>query len=168
MISRALADESLPVYGDGANVRDWLHVADHCKAIDLIVRQGKPGEVYNVGGNNEKSNLEVVRTILRALDKPESLIQYVTDRKGHDRRYAIDASKLERELGWKPEYDFDSGIRETIQWYLDNEDWWKNILSGEYQDYFEKCTKRKAGSEHEAAGDRSQWPAGIRPAAPLP
>lgn len=143
MISRAQADESLPVYGDGANVRDWLHVLDHCKAIDLIVRKGKAGEVYNIGGHNEKSNLEVVKTILQALDKPETLIEYVTDRKGHDRRYAIDASKLENELGWEPEYDFESGIADTIQWYLDNEDWWKNIISGDYQNYFEEMYVKK-------------------------
>lgn len=143
MISRAQADESLPVYGDGANVRDWLHVLDHCKAIDLILRKGKAGEVYNIGGHNEKSNMEVVKTILHALNKPESLIQHVTDRKGHDRRYAIDASKLENELGWKPEYDFESGIADTIQWYLDNEDWWKNIISGDYQNYFEEMYVKK-------------------------
>lgn len=138
MISRALADESLPVYGDGANVRDWLHVHDHCVAIDLIIRNGKVGEVYNIGGHNERSNLEVVKTILKALDKPESLIKFVTDRKGHDRRYAIDPKKLETELGWVPEYNFDTGIAQTIQWYLDNRDWWENILSGEYQNYFKE------------------------------
>ena len=136
MISRALADESLPVYGDGANVRDWLHVADHCKAIDLIVRQGKPGEVYNVGGNNEKSNLEVVRTILRALDKPESLIQYVTDRKGHDRRYAIDAEKAYAELGWQPLVKPEEGIEDTVRWYIDNRSWTERIVNGEYRNYY--------------------------------
>lgn len=138
MIARALANESLPVYGDGANVRDWLYVLDHCKAIDLIIRNGKEGEVYNIGGHNEKSNLEVVKTILKALDKPESLITFVQDRKGHDRRYAIDPAKLESELGWVPEENFDTGIAKTIQWYLDNEDWWKNILSGDYQNYFQE------------------------------
>lgn len=138
MISRALADESLPVYGDGANVRDWLHVLDHCKAIDLIIRKGKEGEVYNVGGHNERTNLEVVKTILKALDKPESLITYVEDRKGHDRRYAIDPAKLENELGWKPEYNFDTGIAQTIDWYLNNREWWENIISGDYQNYFQK------------------------------
>lgn len=137
MISRALADEKLPVYGKGENVRDWLHVYDHCAAIDLIIRKGREGEIYNVGGHNERTNLEVVRTILRALDKPESLIQYVTDRPGHDRRYAIDPRKLETELHWKPTYNFDTGIAQTIQWYLDNQDWWKHILSGEYSQYFE-------------------------------
>ena len=138
MISRALADESLPVYGTGENVRDWLHVYDHCVAIDLIIRKGKVGEVYNVGGHNERTNLEVVKTILKALNKPESLIKFVEDRKGHDRRYAIDPTKLETELGWKPKYNFDTGIQQTIQWYLDNKEWWQNILSGEYQNYFEK------------------------------
>lgn len=138
MISRALNEEKLPVYGDGANVRDWLHVLDHCKAIDLIVREGKVGEVYNVGGHNERSNLEVVKTILEALGKPETLISYVEDRKGHDRRYAIDPEKIETELGWKPEYNFDTGIRQTIDWYLNNKDWWENILSGDYQNYFQK------------------------------
>lgn len=137
MISRALADEKLPVYGKGENVRDWLHVYDHCAAIDLIIRKGREGEIYNVGGHNERTNLEVVRTILKALDKPESLIQYVTDRPGHDRRYAIDPRKLETELHWKPTYNFDTGIAQTIRWYLDNQDWWKHILSGEYSQYFE-------------------------------
>ena len=136
MISRALNDGELPVYGDGANVRDWLYVTDHCKAIDLIVRKGRVGEVYNIGGHNERTNLEVVKTILRALDKPESLIKYVKDRPGHDRRYAIDPTKMETELGWKPEYTFDTGIPVTIQWYLDNRDWWEHIISGEYQNYF--------------------------------
>ena len=143
MISRALADEDLPVYGKGENVRDWLHVYDHCVAIDLIVRKGKPGEVYNVGGHNERTNLEVVQTILKALDKQESLIKYVSDRPGHDMRYAIDPEKLETELGWKPKYNFDTGIQQTIQWYLDNKGWWQNILSGEYQEYFEKMYKEK-------------------------
>lgn len=138
MIARALDNESLPVYGDGANVRDWLYVLDHCKAIDLILRKGKEGEVYNIGGHNEKSNLEVVKAILKALDKPESLITYVADRKGHDRRYAIDPAKIEKELGWVPEENFDTGIQKTFQWYLDNQDWWKNILNGEYKNYFQK------------------------------
>ena len=138
IISRALADEELPVYGKGENVRDWLHVSDHCEAIDLILHKGRDGEVYNVGGHNERTNLEVVKTILKALDKPESLIRFVTDRPGHDRRYAIDPTKLETELGWKPKYTFDTGIQQTIQWYLDNEDWWKHIISGEYTQYFDK------------------------------
>ena len=137
MISRALADEKLPVYGTGENVRDWLHVLDHCIAIDLIIRKGKEGEVYNIGGHNERTNLEVVKTILKALGKSEDLIQYVTDRPGHDRRYAIDPKKMETELGWKPIYTFDTGIAETIEWYLNNKEWWQHILSGEYQNYFE-------------------------------
>lgn len=141
MISRALADEELPVYGNGANVRDWLHVSDHCQAIDLIIHEGKVGEVYNVGGHNERTNLEVVQTILKALNKPESLIKYVKDRPGHDMRYAIDPEKLETELGWKPQYTFDTGIKQTIQWYLDNEEWWKNIISGEYRNYFSEMYK---------------------------
>lgn len=138
MISRALNDENLPVYGNGENVRDWLHVYDHCAAIDLILHKGRVGEVYNVGGHNERTNLEVVRTILKALGKSEDLITYVTDRPGHDLRYAIDPQKLENELGWKPTYNFDTGIAQTIQWYLDNKQWWENIISGEYQNYFEK------------------------------
>lgn len=143
MISRALADEELPVYGKGDNVRDWLHVYDHCVAIDLIIRKGKDGEVYNVGGHNERTNLEVVQTILRTLGKPESLIKFVSDRPGHDMRYAIDPEKLETELGWKPKYNFDTGIQQTIDWYLDNKEWWQNILSGEYQTYFDKMYKEK-------------------------
>ena len=137
MISRALADEELPVYGKGENVRDWLHVSDHCEAIDLIIHKGKVGEVYNVGGHNERTNLEVVKTILKALDKPESLIKFVTDRPGHDMRYAIDPTKLETELGWKPKYNFDTGIAQTIEWYLNNKEWWENIISGEYKNYFQ-------------------------------
>lgn len=143
MISRALADEELPVYGNGENVRDWLHVSDHCEAIDLIIHKGKVGEVYNIGGHNERTNLQVVQTILKALDKPESLIKYVKDRPGHDRRYAIDPTKIETELGWKPKYNFDTGIAQTIQWYLDNEDWWKHIISGEYQNYFAEMYKER-------------------------
>ncbi len=138
MISRALADESLPVYGNGANVRDWLYVTDHCSAIDLIIRKGRVGEVYNIGGHNEKSNLEVVKTILKALDKPESLIHFVKDRPGHDLRYAMDPTKIETELGWKPEYTFDTGIQKTIEWYLNNREWWENIISGDYQNYYER------------------------------
>ncbi|HFJ9480807.1 dTDP-glucose 4,6-dehydratase [Bacillus cereus] len=137
MIINALNNKQLPVYGDGLNVRDWLHVEDHCQAIDLVLHKGKNGEVYNVGGNNERTNIEIVKTILKALDKPESLIQYVTDRPGHDRRYAIDATKLREELGWSPKYNFDTGIKQTINWYLENQDWWNNIISGEYQEYFD-------------------------------
>ena len=138
ILSRALADEKLPVYGKGENVRDWLHVADHCEAIDLILHRGREGEIYNIGGHNERTNLEVVKTILKVLDKPESLISFVTDRPGHDLRYAIDPAKIEGELGWKPTYNFDTGIRQTVQWYLDNRDWWENIINGEYAGYYEK------------------------------
>ena len=138
MISRALADESLPVYGTGENVRDWLYVEDHCAAIDLVMRNGREGEVYNVGGHNERTNLDVVKTILAELGKTESLITYVKDRPGHDRRYAIDPSKIHAELGWLPKTTFDEGIRKTIRWYLDNQKWWKDILAGDYQDYYEK------------------------------
>ncbi len=138
IISRALADESLPVYGTGENVRDWLYVKDHCRAIDKVIHNGRVGEVYNVGGHNERTNLEVVKTILKELGKPESLITYVGDRKGHDMRYAIDPTKISNELGWLPTVKFDDGIKMTIKWYLDNEDWWKNIISGDYQNYYEK------------------------------
>ena len=138
MIANAKADKDLPVYGEGLNVRDWLYVEDHCRAIDLVMRNGKVGEVYNIGGHNEKANIEVVKIILEQLGKPESLIKYVTDRKGHDQRYAIDPTKIHDELGWLPETKFEDGIKKTIQWYLDNEDWWKNIISGEYQQYYQK------------------------------
>ena len=138
VISRALNNEEVPVYGEGKNVRDWLYVTDHCSAIDLVVRKGRVGEVYNIGGHNERSNLEVVQTILRALNKPESLIHFVKDRPGHDLRYAMDPTKIETELGWKPEYTFDTGIPFTIDWYLNHRDWWEHIVSGEYQKYFEK------------------------------
>lgn len=133
MIVNALNNKSLPVYGNGQNVRDWLYVHDHCVAIDLIVRKGKIGEVYNVGGHNEMSNLDVVKIILNELDKPESLINYVTDRPGHDERYAIDPTKINNELGWFPETKFEDGIKKTINWYLNNRNWWGNILSGQYQ-----------------------------------
>lgn len=138
MIANALADRKLPVYGSGENVRDWLYVEDHCTAIDLILRKGRVGEVYNIGGHNERTNLEVVRTILKELGKPESLIEHVTDRKGHDRRYAIDPTKIHQELGWLPATPFEKGIRQTIEWYLQHKDWWQNIISGAYQSYYEK------------------------------
>lgn len=138
MIANALADKPLPVYGTGENVRDWLYVEDHCRAIDMILENGKVGEVYNIGGHNERSNLDVVKTILKQLGKPESLITFVGDRKGHDLRYAIDPSKIHGELGWMPETKFDDGICQTIDWYLNNESWWKNILSGDYMEYYEK------------------------------
>ena len=137
MITRALNDQSLPVYGKGENVRDWLYVEDHCAAIDLVMRKGREGEVYNVGGHNERTNLDVVKTVLRELGKPESLITFVTDRPGHDRRYAIDPSKIHAELGWLPRTKFDDGIHQTVQWYLDNRQWWEHILAGEYQNYYQ-------------------------------
>ena len=138
MIINALHDKPLPVYGDGLNVRDWLYVEDHCQAIDLILHKGTVGEVYNVGGHNEMKNIEIVKLICRTLGKPESLIQFVTDRKGHDRRYAIDPTKIHRELGWLPETKFADGIQKTIQWYVTHEDWWQPIVSGEYMAYYEK------------------------------
>lgn len=138
MINNARNDKPLPVYGEGLNVRDWLHVYDHCSAIDLVIRNGRNGDVYNIGGHNERHNIDVVKTILKEVGKPESLITYVTDRKGHDLRYAIDPSKITNELGWKPKYNFDSGIKETIKWYIDHEDWMKEITSGDYISYYEK------------------------------
>jgi len=135
MIINALHDKELPIYGDGLNIRDWLHVEDHCQAIDLVLHNGRNGEVYNVGGNNERTNIEIVKTILKHLNKPESLMKFVKDRPGHDRRYAIDATKLRTELGWSPKYNFDTGIEQTINWYLTNREWWENIISGEYQEY---------------------------------
>lgn len=136
-ISRVLNDEKVPVYGDGKNIRDWLHVVDHCAAIDLVLHEGENGEVYNVGGHNELTNLEVVKTIIKTLSKSEHLIEFVTDRLGHDKRYAIDSKKLET-LGWKPTYNFETGIAQTIEWYLDNKWWWEQIISGKYQNYFKK------------------------------
>lgn len=138
IISRARENKSVPVYGHGENVRDWLYVMDHCAAIDLVMRVGRAGETYNVGGHNEKANIMVVKTILKQLGKPESLISFVKDRAGHDRRYAIDAGKLETELHWKPETDFDTGIAQTVKWYLDNEKWLSDILAGDYQSYYER------------------------------
>lgn len=138
MISRAMTDDTLPVYGTGENVRDWLYVEDHCSAIDLVMRKGRTGEVYNVGGHNELTNLEVVQTILRELGKPELLIRFVTDRPGHDRRYAIDPRKIQEELGWSPQTKFEDGIKKTIRWYLDNKLWWQHILAGDYQNYYAK------------------------------
>ena len=142
MIINALADKKLPVYGDGLNVRDWLYVEDHCVAINLILEKGKVGEVYNIGGHNERANIDVVKTILKQLGKGEDLIEYVGDRKGHDRRYAIDPTKIHNELGWLPETKFEDGIKSTVQWYLDNRQWWKNIISGDYQDYYERMYVR--------------------------
>ncbi len=142
MIINALSDKSLPVYGKGVNVRDWLYVEDHCKAIDMIVHKGKVGEVYNVGGHNEMRNIDIVKMICKILNKPESLITYVTDRKGHDMRYAIDPTKINDELGWFPETKFVDGIQKTVQWYLDNRSWWETIINGEYQNYYKKMYNR--------------------------
>lgn len=142
-ISRVLNNQKVPVYGDGKNIRDWLHVYDHCLALDLILHEGELGEIYNIGGHNERTNLEVVRTIIKALNKSDDLIEFVTDRLGHDKRYAIDPSKLEK-LGWKPKYTFETGIIQTIEWYIDNKDWWEKIINGEYQTYFAKQYKELA------------------------
>ena len=138
MIINALHDKPLPVYGDGQNVRDWLYVEDHCRAIDLILQKGRVGEVYNVGGHNEMKNIDIVKLICKALGKPESLIHFVKDRKGHDRRYAIDPAKIHRKLGWLPETKFADGIQKTIQWYLDNEEWWQPIVNGDYVKYYDR------------------------------
>jgi len=138
VIYRAENDESIPVYGTGDNVRDWLYVMDHCSAIDLIMRDGRDGEIYNIGGHNERNNITVVRRILEYLGKPESLITFVTDRKGHDKRYAIDPTKTKEELGWEPKTRFEDGIGQTIDWYLDNREWWEHIVSGDYQNYYQK------------------------------
>ena len=143
MIANALNDKKLPVYGKGENVRDWLYVEDHCSAIDLIIRKGKIGEVYNIGGHNERTNLEVVKTIIKELDKSEDLIEFVTDRPGHDRRYAIDPTKIHNELGWLPATKFDDGIKKTIDWYLTHKSWWEKIISGEYKDYYDKMYKNR-------------------------
>lgn len=141
MISNALENKELPVYGEGTNVRDWIHVEDHCRGILTALRKGKPGEVYNFGSNNEKKNIEIVKTILKYLDKPEGLIKFVKDRPGHDRRYAIDSEKATRELGWKPLVSFDEGIKNTIEWYLQNKKWWQEIKNGEYMQYYDKMYK---------------------------
>lgn len=151
MIANALADKPLPVYGEGLNVRDWLYVEDHCKAIDLIIRKGRVGEVYNIGGHNEMRNIDIVKIICEALGKPESLITHVTDRKGHDMRYAIDPTFIHNELGWLPETMFKDGIQKTIQWYLDNKPWWENIISGEYQNYFQKMYGERLADAEEKA-----------------
>lgn len=143
MIANALNDKTLPVYGKGENVRDWLYVEDHCSAIDMIIHNGRVGDVYNIGGHNERTNLEVVKTILKELNKPESLIKYVTDRPGHDMRYAIDPTKIKTELGWEPTTLFDEGIKKTIKWYLENRVWWENIISGEYKNYYYKMYENR-------------------------
>ena len=141
MIVNALGDKPLPVYGKGLNVRDWLYVEDHCRAIDAILNKGRAGEIYNVGGHNEMKNIDVVKLVLKELGKPESLITYVADRKGHDLRYAIDPSKITAELGWSPETPFKEGIKKTVKWYLNNREWWETVISGEYRDYYEKHYK---------------------------
>ena len=146
MIANALNDKPLPVYGEGLNVRDWLYVEDHCKAIDLIIHSGKVGEVYNIGGHNEMKNIDIVKLICKALGKPETLITYVADRKGHDMRYAIDPTKIHNELGWLPDTKFVDGIQKTIQWYLENREWWETIISGEYQNYYERMYGEKRES----------------------
>ena len=138
MIINALHDKKLPVYGEGLNVRDWLYVEDHCAAIDLVMRKGRVGEVYNVGGHNERRNIDVVKAILKELGKGEDLIDHVEDRKGHDRRYAIDPTKIKTELGWLPKTKFEDGLKATVKWYLDNKEWWENIISGEYKNYYAK------------------------------
>lgn len=138
MIANALENKSLPVYGDGLNVRDWLHVKDHCSAIFAVLERGRVGEMYNIGGNAERQNIDIVKLILRSVGKPESLITYVKDRLGHDKRYAIDSTKIQQELKWGPSYSFETGIAETVEWYLKNQSWWKRIISGEYQQYYKK------------------------------
>ena len=138
MIANCLNNKPLPVYGEGLNVRDWLYVEDHCKAIDLVIRKGRVGEVFNIGGHNEMRNIDIVRLICAQLGKPESLITYVADRKGHDQRYAIDPTKIHRELGWLPETEFSAGIKKTIRWYLENRCWWEEIINGTYQDYYQR------------------------------
>jgi len=138
MVMNALDDKALPVYGDGLNVRDWLYVVDHCLAIDLVFREGKPGEVYNIGGDCERRNVDIVGKILGILEKPESLIQFVKDRPGHDRRYAVDTTKIRTELGWSPTVDFEEGLRLTVQWYLDNIAWWRTIITGEYTEMYDR------------------------------
>lgn len=141
MINNALHNKKLPVYGDGRNIRDWLHVFDHCTAIDLVLHDGKIGEVYNIGGNNEKENIEIVKIILKYLNRSNDLIEFVEDRLGHDKRYAIDSTKIKSELGWKPKYTFEKGINETIDWYLNNKKWLKEVISGDYISYYEKMHK---------------------------
>jgi len=136
MVTNALENKPLPVYGDGRNVRDWLHVNDHCRALELALLEGRPGEIYNIGGHGERTNLEVVNLVLEQLNKPKELIQYVIDRPGHDRRYAIDPGKITRELGWSPAYTFEEGLGETIRWYMGNRSWWERIKSGEYRQYY--------------------------------
>ncbi len=151
MLANALDERPLPVYGDGQNVRDWLYVEDHCRAIDLVLRRGRPGEVYNIGGRNEWKNLDLVRLLLSLVDRSESLINFVPDRPGHDRRYAMDARKIERELGWVPAHDFPAGLRLTVDWYLTHRDWWEKIRSGDYRSYYDRLYGA-GGRHHEGGG----------------
>lgn len=150
-VTNALTDQPLPLYGDGLNVRDWIHVDDHCAGLDLVLRRGRPGEVYNVGAANERTNRQLTELILRALGKPLALIRYVTDRLGHDRRYALDATKLQRELGWQPTRTFEDALQQTIAWYRDNPAWWQRVKSGDYRSYYE----RMYGSRLRTASDRT-------------
>jgi dTDP-glucose 4,6-dehydratase len=143
MINNALGDKPLPVYGDGRNIRDWIYVTDHCRALSLLLEEGIAGQVYNIGGNSERRNLEVVQAILRALDKPESLIEYVQDRPGHDWRYAIDSGKIKRETGWEPSVTFEDGLQNTVQWYLENSSWVENVITGTYQEYYDRVYGKK-------------------------
>jgi len=137
-VTNALEDKPVPVYGDGLNIRDWIFVHDHCRALDVVIQKGKPGEIYNIGSGNEKTNLELIRKLLELLDKPQSLIQFVTDRPAHDRRYALDCTRIATELGWKPAYSFEKALSATVDWYLKNESWWRSIKSGEYSRYYKK------------------------------
>jgi len=143
MVVNALSGRKLPVYGDGKNVRDWLHVLDHCSALDVILRKGRPGDVYNIGGSNERENIDLVKRILRILGKPDSLISFVKDRQGHDRRYAIDSGKLQTELEWRPERPFEAGLEETVEWYAKNQDWWKRVMNGEYVEYYKRAYEER-------------------------
>jgi dTDP-glucose 4,6-dehydratase len=143
MIVNALNDKPLPVYGDGLNVRDWLFVEDHCSAIDVVLSRGKVGEVYNIGGNSEWKNIDIVRLIVRQLGKPESLITFVKDRPGHDRRYAIDPAKLKSACGWEPAHTFEKGIEDTISWFLKNEQWWRRVMTGQYQEYYKEMYEER-------------------------
>ena len=145
MITNALEDKPLPVYGDGGNVRDWIHVEDHCRALLRVFQAGTPGEVYNIGGNSERTNMQVVEGILRILDKPRELITYVKDRPGHDRRYAIDSTKIRERLGWRPKWNFEEGLEETVRWYVDHPSWWKRVKSGEYLEYYERQYRDRLG-----------------------
>jgi dTDP-glucose 4,6-dehydratase len=146
MVVNALHDKPLPVYGDGGNVRDWLHVEDHCQALVLALENGKSGDVYNIGGGAERKNIDIVKNVLALTQKPESLIRYVKDRPGHDRRYAIDPSKIKRELGWTPAHSFEQGLKETVRWYVEHPTWWERVMSGAYRQYFETQYRNRLGA----------------------